>query len=106
MRNCGPATRRGRSPYPGQGDRIARGPVALAAGTKPQGLVKAFGQLHVGADSVIVGAHRVRWRYRQRRVVWGPVVAEGDVRIVEGREIEAGWPAPVVGEGVEIAAPA
>ncbi len=90
-------------------NRVVRGPISLAAGTRLRGSVKARRRLEVGADSVIDGALVCEGDIviGTRCVVWGPIVAEGDIHIAEGCEIGClGRPASVVGEDVEISVPA
>jgi hypothetical protein len=90
-------------------DHVAREPVSLAAGTRRHGSIKAYGQLCVGADSVIEGALVCEGDIviGSGCLIWGPIVAEGDVRIAEGCEVgRPDDPGSVVGEDIEIVAPA
>lgn len=90
-------------------DTVAREAITLVPGTKRRGSIKARRLLEVGAGSVIEGALVCEGGIviGPRCAIWGPIVAEGGIRIGEGCEIgrpEA--PASVVGEDVEILAPA
>jgi hypothetical protein len=90
-------------------NHVAREPVSLVAGTRLHGSVKAYKRLCVGAGSVIEGALACEGDIviEPGCLIWGPIIAEGDVRIAGGCEVgRPGHPGSVVGEDIEIAAPA